>query len=109
MDVKNVTLGIIRTARPVRNSSRDDGPVRTFGLAHNHWRKDWTDLVFRNQLHGFGPQLRCEVNQIINRRNTRDTIGRRLGRKRLRWGVPLTRYIAFWDRPFFDGPDRLTG
>jgi hypothetical protein len=65
-------------------------------------------LYFRNQFDGFRPKLRREIDKIVDR-NALALIGRRLGRERLGWRVPLARHFTFLYRPFLDGPDGLTG
>ena len=63
---------------------------------------------FFDKVHGFGAQLRREVDQIVDR-HARALVRRRLGREGLRRRVPLARHVAFRDRAFLDRPDRLPG
>src|SRR5215831_17551479 len=48
-----------------------------------------------------------EIDQIIDRRNSCNTVGRRLRRHRLRRRIPFSGHVAFRNRYFLDRPDRL--
>src|SRR5262245_34100254 len=63
--------------------------------------------ILAENLERFGLQLRREVDDIAFR-HALLIEGRRAGWKWLRWRIPLAGHVAFWNRPFFDWPDRLT-
>ena len=55
-----------------------------------------------------GTQLRCEVDQIVDR-HALAIVGTRFRWKGLRRRVPFARHIAFGNRPFLNRPDRPPG
>src|SRR5207245_10155563 len=71
-------------------------------------REDGPELVARYKRDGFGPELRREVDQIVDRKTLKIVRGRP-GRKRLRRRVPLSGHVTLWNRSLLDRPHRLTG
>ena len=110
-DVEHLRFRIERAALPVGAAGRvrqHQRRQRTLPLAHDRRREDRPELVARGELHGFGLQLRREVDQIVER-HALTFERRRLGHERLRRRIPLAGHVAFFDRPLFDRPHRLPG
>src|SRR5262249_47751589 len=95
--------GPIRTAISGAERQRGNWTARP---AKGGWIKHRSHLEPLGDLERLASQSRREVDQIIDG-NRLAGISRRLGRKRLRWRIPLTRYIALWNGTFFNRPNRL--
>src|SRR5215469_3017946 len=102
-----MALRVIGAARPVRDTGRNDRAEGTSRFTDYDRRKNRTNLILRYDAQGFGPELECEVDQIVDGRNRRDAVGRRLSGYRLRRRVPFPRHVAFRHGAFFHRPDGL--
>src|SRR5690349_17296445 len=109
MNVQDVRFRIVRSARPVGHSRRQNRAEWPLWFADHDRREDRTDLVLRDYLQCLGAQLRREIDQIVYRRNSGNAISWRLGRIRLRGRIPFTRHVAFGYRTLLERPDRLSG
>src|SRR5439155_1362755 len=110
-NVKDFRLGIDGAALPVRTAGRSrhhQRGQRALPLAHDGWREDGTDLVFRHEPQGFRPELGREVDEVVNR-HPLPVERRRFGHKRLRGAGFLARHVGLRHRPLVDRPDRLPG
>ena len=109
--IEYVRLGVQRAALPVcttRRVGHHQCAQVPLPAAHDRRGKDRTQFVVGHELDRLGSELRCEVDQIVDR-DALPLEGRRSGRERLCRRVPFLRDIAFLDRPLLDGPYRLPG
>src|SRR5262245_61453934 len=99
-DVEYLGFRIERASAPVRSTGhiQHEHGARPFPLADHRRREDRTDLVVRYDLDGLRAKLRGEIDQIVYT-NTLSIERRRLGWKRLRWGIPFARYVSPRYRP----------
>ena len=102
--------GSVRAALPVRagKRARQQAPAGLPILLTTGGVNIGPIAYFFDKLHGFGAELRREVDQIVDR-HARALVRRRLGRERLRRRIPLARHVAFRNRALLDRPDRLPG
>ena len=109
--VDDVRLRIVRPARPV--GAAGSGPEReraerAVAPAHNGWRIDGAQVVFRgNGLRTLAKRGR-EIDQIVDG-DAITAVSRRLRGNRLRRGVPLAGHVADFDGPLWDGPNGFSG
>src|SRR2546427_2822108 len=111
MEVRDLGFRIERAAFPVGSPARRrrlQRRQRARPRADDWRREDGPELVTRYELDGFGPELRREVDQIVDRKTLKVVRGRP-GRKRLRRRVPLSRHVTLRNGSLLDRPHRLTG
>src|SRR5207253_3606588 len=108
--IKDVRFRIVRAPRPVRAAAvygHRQRSQRTFKLADDRRREYRSHLVSRYQLQRLGPELRSEIDQVVNRR-TLPVVGAGLGWERLCRAGLLTGNRGLLHGLLIERPDRFT-
>ena len=111
--VDRVRFRIGARARPVGAAARvadvDRAAQAAGRLAEQRRVEHPGDAVVLEVLERLRAHRRREVDQIVGHLQQRASVGRRLGRERLRRRRLLPRHVGLLHRPLFDRPDRLAG